>query len=266
MSYENIRLATDARGVATLTLARPALMNAMSVAMMREIHDALDRLHADPDVRVVVLTGEGEAFTSGGDINMFRAMGEAPLEERLQGAFRGITLGHRIARLPMPVVGRINGPAYGGGIGMAAACDITIGVESCRFAFTEVRRGVAPVAAAAGVIARIGAAPYRRLLLTGRRFDAAEALRIGLLDEVVPAAGLDAAVASAVSDLLAGAPGAQIRMKRAIAEVERNGPAADEAAGIYAFAESWASPEGREGAAAFLEKRRPAWDRSGDAG
>jgi len=261
MKYAHIELERDERGVARLTFARPALFNALSVDMMREIHDALDRLHADNELRVLILSGQGEMFCAGGDINMFKAMGAAPAEERLQGAFRGTMLGARIANLPVPVVGRINGPAYGGGVGMVAACDIAVGSDTCRFAFTEMKRGVAPTAALPPLLMRVGPAVYKRYLFSGRRFDAVIAKAIGLLDEVVPSAELDAAVDREVADVLTGAPGAIRATKAAVDRIVRHGPDSVGIDGLYSFAEGWASEEGREGSASFLEKRKPYWDR-----
>ena len=126
MPYENIKLSLDERSVATLTLARAEKLNALSVAMMREIHLALDELAAAKELRALIVTAEGNMFCAGGDINMFKAMAGESREVRLQAAMRGITLAEKIAALSVPVIGRINGPAYGGAISIVAACDITI--------------------------------------------------------------------------------------------------------------------------------------------
>jgi methylglutaconyl-CoA hydratase len=263
MVYENIKLDTDARGVARLTLARAEKLNALSVEMMREIHDALDRLATEDDLRALVLTGEGRTFCAGGDINMFKAMASEPREVRLASAMRGLGMAEKIAALPVPVVGRINGPAYGGSIGMLAATDVAIGAEEAKFAFTELRRGVVLGGAMLPVTGRIGPVAYKRLLFTGQSFDAHEALALGLLDEVVPKAELDGAVEAALQGILASAPKAAAAMKAAVNAAARRGNEGTIFDGINAFADSWASDEGREGTDSFLEKRKPYWDRSG---
>ncbi len=263
MTYRNIKLTTDDRGVACLTLARAEKLNALSVEMMREIHDALDSLGRQDDLRALVLTGEGKVFCAGGDINMFKAMASEPREVRLAGAMRGLGMAEKITALPVPVVGRINGVAYGGSIGMLAASDIAIGTEDAKFAFTELRRGVVIGGAMLPVTTRIGPVAYKRLLFTGRAFDAREAMAIGLLDELVPADQLDAAVEAALQGILASAPKAAAAMKAEINAAARRGNEGTILEGINAFADSWASDEGREGTDSFLEKRKPYWDRSG---
>lgn len=260
MEWKTIRLEEDARGVATLTFARPDRLNALTVKTMREIHLALDTLHGRADLRLLVLAADGRHFTAGGDINMFRHMGEAPAEQRLQAALRGSMLSHRIACLPCPVVARVQGGAFGGGITLIAASDVAIAGTGARFAFTELRRGVVPTAALKALLTRIGTAAYKRYLFTGETFDAAEARRIGLIDRAVPDGELDGAVDAAVAGCLGAAPGAAAAVKRALDLYDRSGPDALGIDGLYAFAESWASDEGREGAASFLEKRPPAWE------
>ena len=260
MNWKTIRLEEDDKAVATLTFARPDRLNALTVETMREIHLALDLLHRRADLRLLQLAAEGRHFTAGGDIGMFRHMGTAPAEERLQAALRGSMLSHRIARLPCPVVARVQGGAFGGGVTLIAASDVAIAGAGARFAFTELRRGIAPTGALQALLARIGTAAYKRYLFTGETFDAVEAHRIGLVDRVVPDDRLDEAVGAAVADCLGAAPGAVAAVKRALDHYDRNGPDALGIDGLYAFAESWASEEGREGAASFLEKRPPGWN------
>ena len=260
MEWKTIRLEEDARGVATLAFARPDRLNALTAETMREIHLALDALHGRADLRLLVLAADGRHFTAGGDVNMFRHMGKAPAEQRLQAALRGSMLSHRIACLPCPVVARVQGGAFGGGITLIAASDVAIAGAGARFAFTELRRGVVPTAALKALLTRIGAAAYKRYLFTGETFDAAEAQRIGLIDRAVPDRELDGAVDAAVAGCLGAAPGAAAAVKRALDLYDRSGPDALGIDGLYAFAESWASDEGREGAASFLEKRPPGWE------
>ncbi len=260
MEWKTIRLEEDARGVTTLTFARPDRLNALTAETMREIHLALDELHGRTHLRLLLLAAEGRHFTAGGDVNMFRHMGAAPAEERLQAALRGSMLSHRIARLPCPVVARVQGGAFGGGITLIAASDVAIAGAGARFAFTELRRGVAPTGALKALLTRIGTAAYKRYLFTGETFDADEAQRIGLVDLAVPDEKLDETVDAAVAGCLGAAPGAAAAVKRALDLYDRSGPDALGIDGLYAFAESWASEEGREGAASFLEKRPAVWE------
>ena len=259
MKWGTIRVEEDGRGVVTLTFARPDRLNALTVETMREVHLALDALHGRTDLRLLLLAAEGRHFTAGGDINMFRHMGTAPAEERLQAALRGSMLSHRIASLPCPVVARVQGGAFGGGVTLIAASDVAIAGAGARFAFTELRRGVVPTGALKALLTRIGSAAYKRYLFTGETFDAAEARRIGLVDRAVPDDSLDEAVEAAVAGCLGAAPGAAAAVKRALDLYDRSGPDALGIDGLYAFAESWAGEEGREGAASFLEKRPPGW-------
>ncbi len=260
MDWKTIRLQETAQGVVTLTFARPDRLNALTAETMREVHLALDALHGRKDMRLLVLAAEGRHFTVGGDIAMFRDMGAAPAEKRLQAALRGSMLSHRIASLPCPVIARVQGGAFGGGVTLIAASDVAIAGTAARFAFTELRRGVAPTGALKALLARIGSVNYKRYLFTGETFDAAEAHRIGLIDRAVPDEELDDAVQAAVTGCLGAAPGAAATVKRALDLYDRNGPDALGIDGLYAFAESWASEEGREGAASFLEKRPPRWE------
>ena len=260
MKWNNIRVEEDARRVVTLTFARPDRLNALTVETMREVHLALDALHGRTDLRLLLLAAEGRHFTAGGDIAMFRHMGTAPAEERLQAALRGSMLSHRIASLPCPVVARVQGGAFGGGTTLIAASDVAIAGAGARFAFTELRRGVVPTGALKALLMRIGPAAYKRYLFTGETFDAAEAQRIGLIDRAVPDESLDEAVRAAVAGCLGAAPGAAAAVKLALDLYDRSGPDALGIDGLYSFAESWASEEGREGAASFLEKRPPGWD------
>ena len=259
MKWKTIRVEEGAPGVVSLTFSRPDRLNALTVRTMQEIHRALDALHGRTDLRLLLLAAEGRHFTAGGDINMFRRMGAAPAEERLQAALRGSMLAHRIASLPCPVVARVQGGAFGGGVTLIAASDVAIAGAGARFAFTELRRGVVPTGALKALLTRIGTAAYKRYLFTGETFDAEEARRIGLIDRAVPDESLDEAVEAAVEGCLGAAPGAAAAVKRALDLYDRNGPDALGIDGLYAFAESWASEEGREGAASFLEKRPPGW-------
>lgn len=257
--YDAITLDIDARGVATLTLNRPDKHNALNGALIADLFAAAHALRENEAVRLVVLTGAGPSFCSGGDFNWFQSTIEKARPERVAESANLAALFNLLDTLPQPVIGRINGPAYGGGTGLMSICDYAIGVAGSRFGLSEVRLGLLPANIAPYVVARIGAGAARAAMLSGAPFDAARALRIGLLAEVVEEGELDAAVDRAVALHLEAAPGAAAATKRLIAYVDGR-PVADSM--IYTadrLADAWDSEEGLEGIASFLEKRKPAW-------
>ncbi|MDE3240419.1 MAG: crotonase/enoyl-CoA hydratase family protein [Paracoccaceae bacterium] len=256
---ETIRIAVDDRGVARLTLSRVEKHNALDARMMDELTAAADRLGRDPAVRVVVLTGAGDSFCAGGDLAWMRAQFDADDAGRAAEARRLAGMLQALNTLPKPLIGRVQGQAFGGGIGLMAVCDVAIGVASARFALTETRLGLIPATIGPYVVARMGEAMARRVFMSGRRFDAAEAVTLGLLARAVTAEDLDAAVEAEVAPYLACAPGAVAEAK---ALARRLGPAIDEsviALTIEALTRRWQSPEAQEGIAAFFEKRKPDW-------
>jgi len=251
--------AVDHRGVATLTLNRPELHNAFDDALIAALHAAFDGLRRRGDVRVLVLAGAGKSFCAGADLNWMRRMGEADPAVNEAGALAMAAMFEALDTLPCVTVARVHGAAFAGATGLIAACDVAIAAEDTRFAISEVRIGIAPATIAPYVLAAMGPRAARRYWLTGERFDAAEAVRIGLVHAAVPAADLDAAVAAVVAQALQNGPGALKACKALIRATA--GPVTEEvrretAARIAALR---ATPEGREGLASFLEKRRPAW-------
>jgi methylglutaconyl-CoA hydratase len=256
---ETIRVSADARGVARLTLARADKHNALSAAMMDALAAAAAALGADPGVRVVVLAAEGATFCAGGDLGWMRAQVAADAAGRAAEARRLAHMLRDLNTLPKPLIGRIQGDAFGGGVGLMAVCDLCIGAETAGFALTETRLGLIPATIGPYVLARIGEAMARRVFMSGRRFAAAEAVTLGLLARAVPATALDAAVEAEVAPYLACAPGAVAAAK---ALARRFGPPIGEAeiaASVAALAARWESAEAAEGLAAFFERRRPAW-------
>ena len=257
-----VRADLDARGVATLTLSRPRRHNALSAALIDALDQALQTAERDPGVRLVVLTGEGPTFCAGADIGEMRASAAAPAEDNAQEAARLAALLARLDRLDRPTVARVQGNAFGGALGLIAACDIAVAASSAVFALTEVRLGIGPAMISPYVVRAIGARQARRYFLTGERIDATQAERIGLLHAAVPDAELDCAVDALAGELLQGGPLAQAEAKRLVHYVGGRSDVVD-----HAFTEEtarWiarlrASEEGREGLAAFLEKRRPGW-------
>ncbi len=262
MSEPNILVSTDARGIATLALNRPAIHNAFDDRLIADLTAALRRLGGDAAVRVVVLTGSGESFSAGGDLNWMRRMAGYSDAENLADAMALAELLRTLNELAKPTVARVNGAAFAGGLGLVCCCDIAIAAAEASFSLSEARLGLVPATISPYVVAAIGARAARRYFLTAERFSAAEAQRIGLVHEVAPRAALDAAVAKIVGALLEAGAGAQARSKRLIAEVqERPMTEALMALTARAIAEARASAEAREGLAAFFAKRKPAWRR-----
>lgn len=257
--YQTILLETDAHGVATLTLNRPDKHNALDTAMIAEVTDAAALLAGSAAARVVVLAGAGDSFCAGGDLGWMRAQFEAPREARIAQAHSLARMLHALNTLPKPLIARVHGPAYGGGIGMMSVCDIVIAAESARFALTEVRLGLLPATIAPYVIGRIGEAKAREVMLSGRRFDAAEAARLGLVSRVVAREALAEAIGTEAQTFRAAAPGAVARTK---ALARSFGPAIDAdaiARTVEALADAWEDAEAQEGISAFFDRRKPAW-------
>jgi methylglutaconyl-CoA hydratase len=244
-----------------LTMNKAERHNAFDEVLIAEITAGLRELEANPQVRAVVLSSTGKSFCAGADLNwMKRAAGYLP-EENLRDARNLATLLSTLNELSKPTVARVQGPAYGGGVGLVAACDIAIATFEAQFALTEVKLGIIPAVISPYVIAAIGERYARRYMLTAERFSASEAYRIGLVHEIVPdEAGLDEAVGEVVDALLKNGPQAQGECKALIRVV--SGQPIDEATieeTAQRITRVRASAEGREGLTAFLEKRKPNW-------
>ncbi|KUP93158.1 crotonase/enoyl-CoA hydratase family protein [Tritonibacter horizontis] len=258
-SYETILVKTDARGVATVTLNRPDKHNALNADLIAELFDAVEDLASDDKVRIVILTGAGKSFCAGGDFNWFASNVEKSRAERVE---QSATLAHLLRRLDTlqkPLIGRINGPAYGGGVGMISVCDYTIGAEGARYGLTEVKLGLLPANISPYVVARIGKVHARETMLSGALFDSARAERIGLLTEVVAANALDAAVERVVHDHLQAAPGAVADTKALIAYVASHDLETNMIYTADRLADAWETGEGIEGINSFLNKSVPSW-------
>jgi len=252
----------DEGPVATVELARPEARNALNAALIAEITRCFGELAEDENVRVVVLTGEGSLFCAGADIGYMRDTAGFSYEENLEDARRLAEMFRSVDELPKPVVAKVRGAAIGGGAGLVAAADIAVAEEGTRFAFSEVRLGIAPATVAPFVVRKIGFSQARALFLTGERFDAEEAREIGLVHEAVLERDLDAAVVNVVSQLLQGGPEAQAAIKALLHQIEATEPL--EALGLMTglIAELRTGEEGQEGLGAFLEKRGPRWRNS----
>ena len=257
--YETITVETDARGVAVLTLARADKHNAMSAQMIAELTAAATQLAEDDAVRVVVLTGAGKSFCAGGDLGWMQAQREMDAATRSAEAGKLAAMLGALNTLPKPLIGRVQGNAFGGGVGMAAVCDVAIGVDTLKMGFTETRLGIIPATIGPYVLARMGEGRARRVFMSARLFGAAEAVDLGLLARVVPAADLDTAIEAEVLPYLSCAPGAVAAAKQLARDL---GPRIDADVvdhTIAALAARWETDEAAEGIGAFFDKRKAAW-------
>lgn len=257
MSYETLKLDTDDRGVLTVTLNAPERRNALSARMMDELTALAGAEGAQ--ARAVVLRGAGEVFCAGGDLTWMQAQIRADREGRRAEARRLAGMLDALNTMSSPLIGRVHGGAYGGGVGMACICDVVVAEAGTRFGFTETKLGIIPATISPYVLARMGEGRARQVFMSARLFGAEEAVRLGIATRAVPLADLDAAVEAEVAPYLKIARGAAARAK---ALARSLGPRIDEAvieATIDRLVEAWESPEAEEGIAAFLEKRPARW-------
>jgi methylglutaconyl-CoA hydratase len=250
----------DHAAVRTITLNRPEVRNAFNDEVIAELKAAFEQAaQADP-VRCVVLAAEGPAFCAGADLNWMRRMADYTREDNLADAGQLAAMLQAIYTCPKPTMARVQGDVYAGGMGLVAACDMAVAVESAQFCLSEVKLGLIPATIGPYVIRAMGARAAHRYFLTAERFGAAEAQRIGLVHEVVSADGLDAQVAEWTQALVNASPHAVRACKRLVQDVaEREINDALVRQTVEAIADIRASDEGREGVQAFLQKRKPNW-------
>jgi enoyl-CoA hydratase len=257
MSFETITLRID-EGVATLTLNRPDRMNALSVQLKSELAAALDELEKDPSLRALVVTGAGDkAFCAGADIKERSTTDPAPAQF-ISDQRATYALFSRIEGLACPVIAAINGVAFGGGLEIALCCDFRLAVESAKLGLTEVNLGVMPAGGGTQRLSRlVGAARAKQLIMTGRILDAASALRLGIIDDVIPTAEFQTRVRAFAADLAAKAPLALRFVKKVIDRGAQTDLAAALDQELYAASILFASEDRKEGMKAFVEKRKP---------
>ncbi len=246
--------------VARVFLNRPEVRNAFNDGVVAELRDAFRRLGADPALRAIVLGGHGKAFCAGADLNWMRAMAGYSWEQNRADAQALADMLWAGYTCPLPIVGRIHGDCVAGGLGLAAICDVLVAVEGVHFCLSEARLGLLPATIGPYVVKALGEQASRRYFVTAERFDAATALRLGFVHEVVPVDALDVAVDTVVAALVANGPGAVKACKRLVQDVA--GREIDEALRAETarrIADIRAGDEGREGVQAFLNKREPAW-------
>lgn len=251
------------RGVATITMRRPDIHNAFDDELIERLRRELQGLENDPVVRVVVIEAEGESFSAGADLNWMKRMAEQDRVANLEDAKNLGKLMATLHRMRQPTVAVVQGPAYGGGVGLVAACDIAIASEEAKFCLSEVRLGLIPAVIGPYVVNAIGERQATRYMMTAERFSAHEAQRIGLIHDVVPKDVLLDRRNEVVSDLLKGGPKALSEVKNLISYITKSATQDEkvvrDTAGHIARVRS--TDEGQEGIAAFLEKRKAKWVR-----
>ncbi len=256
-----VSLDIDNRGIARLMLNRPDARNSLSDDLMQQLGHHVQTLAEDDEVRAVVLTGAGDVFCAGGDLKGMKTQASNTREGRIRDASEFAGVLRELNRLPKPLIGRINGPAFGGGVGLMSLCDITIGLSTATFRLTEVTLGLIAATISPYVVARIGVPHARRMMLNALPLDGPLARQLGLLDVVVESVDeLDQAVEQEVAHLLKCAPRAVAKSKTLIRYVSTHSSDENFAYTVNALADAWETDEIREGIDAFLSKRKPHWN------
>ena len=251
---------TQSGAVARITLTQPEIRNAFSDDVIAELTAAFQDVGARPDVRAVVLAAEGPAFCAGANLNWMRRMADYTRDENLADAGKLAEMLRVIYTCPQPTIARVQGDVYAGGMGLVAACDMAVSVDTAGFCLSEVKLGLIPATISPYVIRAMGARAAHRYFLTAERFDAAEALRIGFVHAVVGADQLDAKVDELLKALTSASPNAVRACKQLVQNVaEREIDASLIAATVEGIADIRVSAEGREGVQSFLQKRKPGW-------
>lgn len=262
--FDTIKIETDSRGIATLTLNRAEKHNAMSGLMIDELTAAAKHLDADEKVRVVVLTGAGKTFCAGGDLGWMQQQMKADAHTRFTEASKLAAMLFALNTLSKPLIGAAQGNAFGGGLGLISVCDVAIGVSGAKMGFTETRLGLIPATISPYCIARMGEARARRVFMSARLFDTDEAVELGLLARVVSETELADAINAETGPYLSCAPGAVAASKRLARSL---GPVIDQRTmddTIRALVAQWETAEAEEGIRAFFAREKPEWMRQAD--
>ncbi len=245
--------------VVWFTMRRPETRNAFDEVMIAEIHEAIDAVTGIDEIRAIVITGEGTAFSAGANIDWMRRMGEEDFESNYKDALGLAFMLDAIASCPKPTIARVNGPAIGGGTGLVAACDIAVAVDTAFFSFSEVKIGLVPACIAPYVIRKVGEGRARELFITGRRLTSQEGREYGLVNFLAASDNLDEEVEGLLKQIISSGPAAVASAKQLVRSV--TGMTREDFIEYTArmIAELRTSPEGRQGTRAFLEKRKPDW-------
>lgn len=246
-------------GIARLILNRPEKHNALNAQMIRELRQAVEMLSGDEAVRVVILAASGKSFCAGGDLNWMREQVDKDRAGKIAESSQLALMLKDLDELPKPLIGRIHGPAYGGGVGMVSVCDIAIGSENAKFALTETRLGLIPATIGPYVVRRLGEGAARQVFMNGQAFDANRAVKLGLLAEAVRESDLDEAVGRQAGAFLACAPGAVARAKALCQALARENREDTLEYTANCLADAWESEEASQGIAAFFDREQPPW-------
>ena len=258
MKYKTIEVKKE-NNLATVILNRPDVHNAMNEELMKELTMCFNDLSTDKNTRIIILTGNGKSFCAGADLNWMKSMASYSKEENIQDSKLLLDLYESIYNCPKPVIGRINGHAFGGGLGLITVCDLTIGVPGKKFAFSEAKLGIIPSVISTYIVRRIGLANMRRLFITGERFTSNHAKDIGILDYVVPEEEFDETVQKYADQLRSSGPIAIKEVKNLISKCEHMDRETYKKFTVKKIAELRVTKEGQEGINAFLEKRKTTW-------
>lgn len=259
MTFQYIQLQTDERGIATLTLDRAEKHNALNADMCDEIKSNVAAINVDNAIRAVILAADGKSFCAGGDLAWMRQQFDATREVRIAEAKRLANMLFALNTIEKPLIGKVQGNAFGGGIGMMSVCDVVVAVEDAKFGFTETKLGLIPATISPYVLARMGEDKARRVFMSARVFDTQEAMSLNLVAKSCSAEELDATVEAEVLPFLQTAPGAVARAKKLARAL---GPKIDEQMidfTVNQLADCWDDPEAHEGISAFFEKRKADW-------
>ena len=258
LRYETIEIQRD-KDIVTVFLNRPEVHNAMNEHLMKELTAYFKELSKDNETRIVILSGKGKSFCAGADLNWMRNMVKYSKEENIKDSRLLLNLYEAIYNCPKPVIGRVNGHAFGGGLGLFAVCDIAIAVPDCKFAFSEVKLGIIPAVISTYIVRRIGLSNMRRLFITGERFNSEYAKEIGLIDYLVSDDEIDKKIQSYAELLRSSGPIAIEEVKKLIDSFEKMAIEDYKTHTVKTISNLRVSDEGQEGINAFLEKRKSNW-------
>lgn len=259
MEYKTIDVQNE-NDIVTIALNRPDVHNAMNEALMKELTDCFTTYSKDESIRIILLTGNGKSFCAGADLNWMKSMASYSKEENIRDSRLLLDLYESIYQCPKPVIAKINGHAFGGGLGLFAVCDITFAIPGCKFAFSETKLGIIPSVISTYVLRRIlSPAHVRRLFITGERFSSEYAEKIGLIDYVITEEEIDEKIKKYVSILKSSGPTSIIEIKKLIDSYEQLPLTEYQTHTVEKIAELRVSEEGQEGINAFLEKRKSKW-------
>jgi len=260
MKYELIEVLKD-NDIATVALNRPEVHNAMNERLIKELTTCFKELANDEKTKVIILTGKGESFCAGADLNWMKSMVMYSKEENIRDSKLLLDMYETIYSCPKPVIGKINGHAFGGGLGLIAVCDVNIASIGSKFAFSEVKLGIMPSVISTYVVKRIGLANMRRLFITGERFNSEYAKEIGLIDFITEKDDFNSTVERYVDQLKSSSPKAIKEIKNLVNNYKKLDIEKYKEFTVEKISELRVSDEGQEGMNAFLEKRRPKWER-----